>query len=91
MDRNELRALGKRLLGEARALQAVFPNESALRAVTLSVFNLEPFDGDEVADTFGAALRYLRDEMILVRDGKADTLTVLTDEMNNTESLLPHL
>ena len=87
MDRSELRALGRRLLEEARALRAAFPDVAAMRELSVSAARAEPFGDDE----FAAALGYLRDEMLLVRAGGTDTLTVLDDEIALAESLLTTL
>ena len=89
MDRSELRALGHRLLEEAQALRAAFPDAVAMRELTVSAAPAGPFGDDET--TFAAALGYLRDEMMLVRAGGTDTLAVLDDEIAHAESLLTSL
>lgn len=87
MDRSELRARRRRLLEEARALRAAFPDAVAMRELSVSAAQPGPF-GDEGAAC--AALRYLRDEL-LVRAGGTDTLAVLDDEIAHAECLLTNL
>lgn len=77
-----MRALAAQLLGEAGALRAAFPDPSALRAVAVS--HVPPDGGDALL----AALGYLRDEMLLVRDGTAGTLAVLDDEASHVRRVL---
>lgn len=86
-----MRILGGRMLGEARALRAAFPDAGAMGALPVST--LPPAAAGEAAGATAlrAALGYLRDEMLLVRAGKAGSLTVLDDEIAHAESLLPYL
>jgi hypothetical protein len=56
----------------------------------ISLFPSEPFGEGVVAD-LSAAFRYLRDEMVLVRDGKTANLVVLDDEIANAETVLVSL
>ena len=88
VDGNETRTTEMGLLNEARALRAAFPDVDAMRELLLSALPPEAPDGDEEATAFRAALGYLRDEMLLVRAGRADSLTVLDDEIAYTESFL---
>jgi hypothetical protein len=81
--------MGMRMLREARALRAAFPDANAMGDLPVSALPPEsPNEGDEVIE-YRTALRYLRDEMLLVRAGKADDLTVLDDEIACVERLLP--
>jgi hypothetical protein len=84
VDRIELRSMGARLLSEARALRAAFPDGEAMRALPVSPLSPE-VSGQEAVR---AALVYLRDEMLLVRSGKANELGVLDDEIARVERLL---
>ena len=90
MDRSELRTLGRRLLEEARALWAAFPDAGAMRELAVDEAQPGPFGDDEGAAAC-AALGYLRDEMLLVRAGGTDTLTVLDDEIAHAECLVTNL
>ena len=56
--------------------------------VAVSEVGGEASADDPRAGAFWAALRYLRAEMVLVRDGRAGTLTVLDDEIAHAEELL---
>jgi hypothetical protein len=73
------------MLAEARALRAAFPNVDAMRDLPVSA--LPPTDGEQPSEC-RVALGYLRDEMLLVRAGKAESLTVLDDEIAGVERLL---
>jgi hypothetical protein len=73
------------MLSEARALRAAFPDGAAMRGLPVSP--LPPGQGPEASE-FRTALGYLRDEMLLVRAGKADDLGVLDDEIAHVERLL---
>jgi hypothetical protein len=83
MDRDAMTVAGRHLLGEARALRAAFPDGAAMKGVTIS-----PSADGVGFETLRAAMGYLRDEMVRVRDGKSDALSVLDDEIAHTESLL---
>ncbi|MBN9118107.1 MAG: hypothetical protein J0I06_02910 [Planctomycetes bacterium] len=87
MSRNELRAAGLRLLADARALRAAFPAVAAMRTVSLGEVGSVPLDRN-LAE-FHAAMRHLQAEMVVVRDGRADSLAVLDDEIANVVRLLP--
>jgi hypothetical protein len=80
--------MGGRLLAEARALRAAFPDVAAMRAVWVS--GIPAASGEDAADSsdYRAACRYLRDEMLLVQAGKVTDLTVLEDEMTGVERRL---
>jgi hypothetical protein len=70
-------------------MRAAFPDGEARRDLPVSAVPPESSgEGEEVA-AYRAALGYLRDEMLLVRAGKAHDLTVLDDEIAHAESLLP--
>jgi hypothetical protein len=84
---SEARHAASRLLAEARAVRAAFPEVDAMREVRVSDL---PGDGQEAPDC-PAALRYLRDEMLVVRAGQASDLTVLDDEIAGVECLLRHV
>jgi hypothetical protein len=88
MDRDEMRTTGARMLNEARALRAAFPDADAMRELPVSAVPAASPADSEDATAYRAALGYLRDEMLLVRDGKAHDLTVLDDEIAYAESLL---
>jgi hypothetical protein len=79
---NDVRSWGARLVAEARALRAAYPDAVATGALEVSDVPAE-LDGRA-----GAALRHLRDEMLLVRAGQVGTLVVLDDEMAIVERLL---
>jgi hypothetical protein len=68
------------LLNEARSLQAAFPNFEAMQAITISPLPV-------VSDSLLRPLKILRDEMLLLRAGKTDTVLVLDDEIRNVESM----
>jgi len=89
MEQTDMQSTRLLMLGEARALQAAFPNTDAMRDLPVSAVPQPSTDEGETARTYRAALGYLRDEMLLVRAGKADSLTVLNDEIAFVESLLP--
>ena len=86
MDRIELLAAATLLLAQARALRDRFPDAAALAA--LPVAELPPARPGGAA-TLRAALVCLREEMLLVRQGRAGALNVLEDEMVFAASLLP--
>ena len=65
-----------------------FPNSTAMREVSVSPVPPASPGEDDGMVACRAALGYLRDEMLLVRAGKADSMTVLDDEIAYTESLL---
>jgi hypothetical protein len=75
------------MLREARALRSAFPDAEAMRELPVSPLPPET-PGSRGASDYRAALRYLRDEMLLVRSGKANDLTVLDDEIACVERLL---
>lgn len=89
MSRTELRAEGERLLGEARALRAAYPDGT--RTVEIRLPHVDPFPDDAAAEEVREALNYLGDEMALVRDGRAGGLWVLDDEIAYTEHVLAGL
>jgi len=70
----------EQLLDQARALEAAFPDGVA----GLSVADLPDGGPPDLIP----ALRYLRDEMLLVRAGNVTDLTVLDDEIACVERLL---
>jgi hypothetical protein len=83
-----MRTLGLRILAEARALRGAFPDADAMSELSVSAIpSVAPGDNDGVAE-YRAALGYLRDEMLVVRAGRAVTLTVLDDEIACVERLL---
>ena len=85
MNQEMVNIIASRMLAEARALRAAFPDADAMRE--LSVSPLPPGPGVGSGDHH-AALGYLRDEMLFVRAGGAFDLTVLDDEMTCVERLL---
>jgi hypothetical protein len=90
MNRSEWREWSERLLAQARLLHAAFPNADAMQSITIHALpHLGP--GATTEDfVIRRAMSYLRDEMLLVRDGKTDSLTVLADEMASLERLQTH-
>lgn len=82
MDCDDIGIVGARLVAEARALRAAYPDAAAMRA--LGVSDVSPVPAGRV----GAALRHLRDEMLLVRSGQAGTAAVLDDELALAERAL---
>ena len=87
MGRDEVRVMGSRMLAEARALRAAFPDTGAMGELPVSPVPVASDAAEEPSDC-RAALGYLRDEMLVVRAGRAADLTVLDDEMANVERLL---
>jgi hypothetical protein len=86
---NEVTTMGLRLLGEARALRAAFPETGAMAGLPISDLPAAPpGDAEDVAGY--PVLGYLRDEMLVVRAGRAKDLTVLDDEIAAVERLLGH-
>jgi hypothetical protein len=79
------------MLGEARALRAAFPNAGVMGGLPVSAVPAAAGVEDGETTAYRAALGYLRDEMLLVRAGKAESLTVLDDEIACVEGLLPRL
>jgi len=86
LSRDEARRSGSGMLADARALRAAFPDEAALRGVEIGP---APTGGEP--PELAAAMKYLWDEMGLVRAGRAGTLAVLDDEIAHVESLLARL
>ena len=84
MSPEELQEVGRRLLAEALELRAAFPDVGAMAAIPVSDI---PASGN-VKDGSSAALRYLLDEMVAVRAGRAKDLTVLDDEIAGAQRLL---
>jgi hypothetical protein len=91
MKRSELRLLGGKLLEQSQALRAAFPDRADMNRVTISDLRPEPVDDDSGAVTFRAALMHLREEMVLVRDGKTHDLSVMDDESAAVERRLPRM
>jgi hypothetical protein len=89
VNRDEARSLGSCLLTEARALRAAFPDAAAMGVLTVTSVPAAGVAAEGPSDCL-AALVYLRDEMLVVRAGKAADLTVLDDEMANLERHLRH-
>jgi hypothetical protein len=75
------------MLGEARALRAAFPDAEAMRELPVSPLPPAAENGGQEAAECRAALGYLRDEMMVVRAGRAMDLTVLDDEIACVERL----
>lgn len=86
MERDAMMIAGRRMLAEARSLRAAFPDAAAMWGMVISA---PPTSSNYPA--LVSALGFLRDEMLLVQDGKAPTLGVMDDEMANVESLLSRL
>jgi hypothetical protein len=87
MNRDEMRTMKMQMLGEARALRAAFPDADAMRELPVSALPRPSADEGEDIIAYRAALGYLRDEMLLVRAGRAGDLTVLNDEIACVEDL----
>jgi hypothetical protein len=79
----EMRQAGTRLLAEARAVRAAYPDAAAMRAVLIT--QLPVGTG---WSPLRAALQYLWDETVLVRDGKSGGVGVLDDEIAHAQSEL---
>jgi hypothetical protein len=74
MGEMEMRAAGEQILTQARAMLAAYPDAVAMP--------ISPPLADGTAwPTMAAALRRLRDEMVLVRTGTAGGVVVLADEI----------
>jgi hypothetical protein len=80
---DEMRQACEQFLAQARAIRGAFPDAAAMRGVAI---DSEP-GGDGWPD-LRSALRYLRDEMVFVRDGGASGVGVLDDEIAHTEAVL---
>jgi hypothetical protein len=74
--------MADRLLDQARRLWAAWPDSDALWAVDIGT----PPAGDP--GPAATALRYLRDEMLLVQAGTAGGVGVLADEIAHAEAVL---
>jgi hypothetical protein len=83
----EVRATVERLLAQSRAIRAAFPDAAGMRDLPVDP---PPLVGDG-RPGLSAAVRYLWDEVQLVRDGKAGGVVVLDDEMANVEALFSQL
>ena len=81
-----MRAACEKLLEQARALRAAFPDIPAMCGVDIS-----PLPTGSGFTDIRAAFRHLRDEMVLMRDGRSEGVGVLDDEIAITESLLARL
>ena len=86
-----MKTLVMRMLDEARALRAAFPDARALRGLPVSDIPAAADDESESATACRGALGYLRDEMLLVRAGEARDLTVLDDEVACAERAMARL
>ena len=83
--------LGNRLLKEAKAVQAAYPDSVAMQDVLLGE-RPDAQAGDTVdAARCRAVLGFVWDEATRVRDGKAQTLELLNDEIAYAEWLLSRL
>ena len=91
MDRNEMRTMGTRMISEARALRAAFPDAEVMRELPVSAVPAATPGESGATSDLRAALGYLRDEMLLVRAGGADDLTVLDDEIACVERVFSAL
>jgi hypothetical protein len=76
-----LRSEGERLLEQAGGLRAAFPEAAALCLLPVAGPWTWPPCGDEAVRAARVALGHLRDEMLLVQSGRADSLAVLDDEV----------
>jgi hypothetical protein len=79
------------MLNQARAIRAAYPDVGAMRELPVGDPPPESTGETEWEAALRAALGYLRDEMLLVRAGKANDLTVLNDEIAGVERLLAGL
>lgn len=79
---DELEVVAARLMGEAWLLRlACAAGGAALTAIPICYVPPDPAVERATARRLRAALRHLRDEMVLVQSGRAGTLCVLEDEM----------
>jgi hypothetical protein len=79
-----MRQAGEQLLVQARAILAAYPDAAALQGLPV-----HPLSADGTGwPALAAALRYLRQEMLLVRAGQAGGVGVLADEIAFTERQL---
>lgn len=78
-------AITTRVLSEARAIRDAFPDLGAMGKLPVSP--LAPTD-DGVTGGHLAILGDLRDEMLMVRDGRAEDLLVLDNEIACLEEFL---
>jgi hypothetical protein len=80
MPRIAVRSEGERLLEQAGELRAAFPEPAAMCVLPVAgPWTWQPCADEAVAAR--AALGHLRDEMLLVRSGRTDSLAVLDDEI----------
>ncbi len=90
MDRVELLNAAAGLLRAADAVRAAWPDPAAMsRLPAGDTPPAGPADGASAA--LITALGYVRDELAVVRGGRADTLAVLDDEVANARRLLAAL
>ena len=80
MGRVELLAAGERLLAQAGSIRAAYPDVAAMSGLPVADLGPAPPGGETIALAW-AALGWLREEMILVRAGRAGTSAVLDDEI----------
>jgi hypothetical protein len=78
-----MRAACERLLAQARAVRAGYPNETAMRAVEVT-----PLPAGTDQPDLRSAMQYLWQEIELLRDGKAGSVGVLDDEIAHVEAVL---
>jgi len=91
MNMHEGRAIAVRLLEQARAIRAAFGDPGVLCEISVGPRPVAPASGEDAARNLHAALGYLWEEMVLIRDGKTATLVVLNDEIAHTEWLMARL
>ena len=88
MVQHELQVSGSRLLKEARAIRAAYPDLVAMRQVPLGERpDFQVGDAVKVAQC-RAVLGFVWDEATRVREGKAGTLELLDDEIAYAEWLM---
>jgi hypothetical protein len=76
MGDTDMRQASEQLLTQARALLAAYPDAAALLGLPV-----RPLPGGDQGSAFRAPLRHLRDEMVLVQEGKVGGVGVLADEI----------
>jgi hypothetical protein len=88
MDRDDMLTTRVRILSEARALRATFPDVTAMGLLPVGALPPVRPDGGGEEAAWRSAFGGLHDEMLLVRSDKVTDLTVLDDEMKCVEQLL---
>ena len=83
MGADAMRAACERLLAQARAVRAGYPDDAVMRAVEVT-----PLPTETGWPDLRSAMRCLWQEMALMRDGTAGGVWVLDDEIAHVETVL---